>query len=139
MGYTKKHEICIPFGFASSNPNDSTEYRFLSVADALDTTYYNRIYLGRSSTVTKVMFMTTSDTAYTDEAQDVILRDAQNSVDYALGTMTKQAAGVRYSYLLADLQHYLPATAGFQFKMTTPAYVTNPTGLKGYGVIQLLV
>lgn len=135
MGYNRPITYTLSIGFSSSSPNDSTTYYFGGThATAITTTatlYY--VLIPRSGFIRQAVLHTDSTTAAGTGEDIVIAIRKNNTTDYAFCTTGAAAIG-------RDFTNYnlnIPVNAGdyIVMKMSTPAWVTNPDGMRGNGSI----
>ena len=141
MGMTKVTRHRITIGFASSNPVDSTEYRFVKPDTALTAPGLTQ-YLSFKTPgvlITKVFFCTAATADYSAEDVAISIKDViAPAASTALGNMTKHPTAASVAYF--NYTGALTYTNGqaIQMKMVTPAWATNPTGFNGIGFIEYI-
>jgi hypothetical protein len=117
----------LPIGTASGNPADSTSYYIGSIPNQpwAGAATLNRVYIPRAGWIRAAAFNIQNTVNGTDEDVVCVIR-LNNTTDYALATVQMNAANV----LLANYALDIPVVAGdyILLKITTPAWVTNPTG-----------
>lgn len=139
MGYTRGRKFYLPIGFSGSNPLDSTEYRFYNVSDPLTVpSLYPRFYAPEKLTFTGCYINITSDTDCSNDTFVVYLRELTGGVDTAIGTVTKSG---NKSYYVNNPTLAAPGVKdlSYQFKLTTPAWATNPTNFRGNGFLEYML
>lgn len=134
MGYTKPIQTAVSVGFGSSNPLDSTTYYGAEPVIALTTsTAIRNVYIPVKGVV-RYARLDTYSASVTGTNEDIVIAiRINNTTDYTFATVGSATA--RRSFVNAALN--IPVEAGdyVEFKVTTPAWVTNPEGMRGYGFL----
>jgi hypothetical protein len=136
MGYKSQLPYTLYFNFASSSMNDSTDYFFGNIVLNLSTiTAVQRVYVPMSGIIKAGSIVTYAATTV-GTAEDIVMTIRINdTTDYTFATVG-----------LANLARYftasvlnIPVKNGdfISMKITTPAWATNPDGVRGSG--QLLI
>jgi len=117
----------LPIGTASGNPSDSSTYYIGSIPNQpwASAATLNRVYIPRAGQI-RAAALNIQNTV-NGSAEDVVcVFRLNNTTDYAFATVSMNAANV----LLANYALDIPVIAGdyILLKITTPAWVTNPTG-----------
>jgi hypothetical protein len=120
--------------FGSSSPNDSTSYYFGCNTYALTGTDDVMFIICPVNGVVSAATVHTYAATAAGTGENIVVSLRKNATtDYAIETVGAAAA-------VRNFENYLmnaPVTIGdhLAIKMATPAWVTNPTGLYGNGVI----
>jgi hypothetical protein len=125
-----KSEKSILLFSASLNPADSLDYYF-SIGYIAATTSPNgkRFKFDTSSTTAiKLALQMTTTSAASNELVTLNLRNQTTAIDYLIGTFDMSLVGANTNYLFEfAFSHTINTTDQWAIKMTTPAWVTNPT------------
>lgn len=130
MGYKKANKLVIQGSCCSTNPVDSTTYYLGNrTADSLNTTAdYQRLYIPVNGCIRACeLYVIATATVGTAEDWTWVIR-LNNATDYTFYTLGAAEAKRRfYNYNLN-----IPVSAGdyIELKTTTPAWVTNPEGVR---------
>jgi hypothetical protein len=134
MGYIKPDCVIYSTFFLSSTPLDSTVYYFGNSTRTLDTANdYSRIYILKDGIIRAASIFIVS-TAATGTNENIIIAIRKNdTTDYTFSTVGLAVPKRVFSNYILNI----PVLAGefIEFKMTTPAWVTNPDGMRGAGHI----
>jgi len=141
MSYEKAEKHYLTVGWSASNPVDSIEYRFLRASTPLTASPNLNDYIRfpREINIKRVLLSCFSAINYSGEDFTIIFRDGTVGVDYPVGTFQKSAAGGNSGYLDEAVNFTIPSESGCQFKVTSPAWVTNPTNFVGIGILEFVI
>jgi len=121
---------------ATFNPTDSLVYYFGGYPSAPTTTaYVAKLYIPRNGIIRRVRYYLNAATVGgTNEQIQLVLRKA-NMTDFAVANVSSTSAWRMFSNSYMNV----PVAAGdaVEFKLTCPAWVTNPTGCLGQWVITI--
>jgi len=125
MGYTTYESYMIPICSGNFNPVDSTAYLLGYNQTNTSSAAYGRIYVPRAGVIRRVYvywYNSTQDCTAEDTTLTVRVNNTTDATGYT-GTFANAAAPQTF-------EANLPVSLGdyIHFKMTTPAWVTNPTG-----------
>lgn len=127
---------CLVLGFGNTSPLDSTIYYGGNLANQLYTTLYDKLYIPKGGTITKCnlnIFTAGADPTAEDVAH-VLRKNA--TTDYAIMTTDwDNTTVVTKRVYNSDMS--IPVAEGdyITLKITTPAWATNPTNVRGFGSI----
>lgn len=136
MGYKPPRDISLYVGSASMNPADSTTYYF---GDNVGYGWGNQgwaiCYIPVTGMIRMAQVTMTSTTATGTNESIVMVIRKNNTTDYTFATVGA-ATAVR---LFANYALAIPVSQGdyIEFKVSTPAWVTNPEGCRCHGKIVL--
>jgi len=133
MGYSSIYEYCLNGGWLGFNPNDSTAYMGAHLGLAMSTANIRQMTVPRAGVIRRIYVYTyASTTAGTGEDMDLKLR-VNDTTDYDIATVGAAAAERKFENTALNI----PVSAGdtITFKITTPAWVTNPENWYGVGSI----
>ena len=128
MGYKKANKQVYTLNSLSSNLASNSTYYFGNMAalGATGTSGLRRIYFPCNGTIRAVYLHIYADNDGTEEDTTIVIRK-NNTTDYALYTGT---FGTQYSMYVNIDDLAIPIAKGdfIEFKITTPNWVTPPTG-----------
>lgn len=133
MGYKSPHMYTLPFACAASTPADITAYFLGNTGSQLNTTSgYGRVLIPKSGRIVWASLWI-GCTAGTNEAT-VIAINVNGATDYVFDATVDLS--VSFNNLSNALLN-IPVVAGdyIQFKITTPAWATNPTSVGIRGIV----
>lgn len=135
MGYISPGYAYVYCGFGSYNPGDSTLYYFGAFPSGSPSSQgVYLVYFPTSGVIRAAVLDTYATTVGTAEDWTIAIRK-NNTTDYTFATVGAATA----HRLFANYSLSIPIAAGdyIEFKTTTPAWATNPEGLRGSGTILL--
>jgi len=128
--------IVLSCGFGSSTPLDSTIYYGAEPTIALSTAQiYRQIYIPKGGTIKRCTLSTYAASATGTNEDIVIAIRINNTTDYTFATVG--AATVRRNFINNNLNIKVNSGDFLEFKITTPAWATNPEGFRGFGYLVL--
>jgi len=128
------NDSIIPFGMqASFAPADSTTYYFGLVVQTV-TQGVNRIYFPRAGVITQCYIrIVIAGTLGTSETATISIRKNSTTDTTVSAAVTYDAAAATFSNTALSIA--IAAGDYIEYKVVTPAWVTNPTGVFHSGML----
>lgn len=131
MGYNRPNTYSLRGGHINFTPIDSTIYYFGAFDNyAPGTTIAtHKIYVPRSGRIRQAIYRTYAITTVGTNEDIVVAIRVNDTTDYTFSTLGSASAQRIFSNYALDI----PVNAGdyISLKITTPAWVTNPDGVRG--------
>ena len=138
MGYKRPNCYTINIGHYSINPADSTVYYFGSRTydyPFTSVTGYSRIIIPENGCIRKITLYQIS-AIVVGSAEDQIIEIRKNfATDYTVKTVSTAVDKRDFSNF--DLNIPVAQNDSIEIKWTTPAWVTNPEGVRAFGLLYI--
>lgn len=134
MGYKNPNTYSMLVGFSSTAPSDLVTHYFGEITQTLTITpAIRRIYIPRDGHIRTVVLNTMAATVAGSGENIVLSIRINDAVNYAVATVGVAAAMRLFANYNMDVQ----VRAGDYLELTwdTPAWVNNPTGMRGTGSV----
>jgi hypothetical protein len=131
MGYTAPHSYHMSLGTYNGSPADSLTYFFGAPWDALNTVEYYTVFVPRAGTIREVV-LSAWTAGVGSSAENTTFKLRKNGADVAT-LYTGSIAGTTGNYTrLATINADVSVAQNdyITISMVTPAWATNPTGLR---------